>query len=227
MIPKRVHLFWTSPPGDDGGIPADALINVNEWRRLHPDYDVTVWSLEEVEALATAIASLPLKESIRACRFEAMKSDIARLVLVHQFGGYYSDLKNRPLVPFLREITHIDKLIVTEHPPSIDDFQGRACNAFLGAMAGNPFILQFLEEVCNNIAARVIAGVAGVTGNACLRKLIMRSTKSGLDEVYMIPSATAWGTKSTNGWMKRVSISYNRGMTTHWSVRQKTESLYV
>src|SRR5262245_33732166 len=100
-IPRLVHLFWTPPRGQDIAIPGEVEHHISEWRRLHPAYWVRVWSLDEVEELSTQIRKFPVWESVNACRFEAMQSDIVRLAILYQFGGVYSDLKNLPLRPFL------------------------------------------------------------------------------------------------------------------------------
>jgi mannosyltransferase OCH1-like enzyme len=229
MIPKFLHLFWTAPPGVDASLPGDVEKHVQAWRGLHPDFEVQLWDSETVRSTLATFPNFALDALFDVCRFEAMKSDIVRLALVYRFGGVYSDLKNKPLRPFLDDLTDRDHAIITEHPPSIPDNRGMACNAFLAGPPRHPFFLLFLGLVAENISKRMPESVAAVSGNGCLKRVRYRLNEQGRnDELEIIPSETAWSNPGKqDGWMVRTSISYNRGMTAHWSVRQKTEGLYL
>lgn len=221
MIPYRLHQLWIS--SDGSAIPPDIAANVAQWPELHPGLDHRVWSVEELEPDLGNLFGLPVLEAVRLCRFPAMQSDLLRLALVFLHGGFWSDLKNRPLERFLDALTK-DELVLVEHPPMPDrpEPTDYLCNALIGAESRHPFIFDLLEEGVLGVLERREGGVVGITGLAMMMRMLRRKQKNGVAPTYKkIDFRTCWGRN-----MRRTRASY-QSAETHWSVRQKKESLYV
>ena len=230
VIPPNIHFLWISPSPNDRNIPDDVQGNVQTWREFHPDYSVRVWSMDDVSEDLESYCGLPLLDLIKCCRFEAMKSDIIRLFLVHKYGGFYNDLKNRAMRPFLNDLSRTSKALVTEHAPTIENYKGRLMNSFLAGPPRHDFFLDCLREVASNVDQRREANVIDVTGASVFAAAIRSRSAGGISDVVVLDSEAAWGLPYGQGdsWMKRTSASYNgRDLKEHWSRRQATESLYV
>ncbi|BBP46143.1 hypothetical protein THMIRHAS_15160 [Thiosulfatimonas sediminis] len=106
-IPKKIHFVWFSPSGHDGldDLPLDIRNNIGQWAEMFPDFEIKVWSKRLIEQVFSD--SLRVIDAIETSRFEAMKSDIARVAIINREGGVYSDLKNVPKMAFLNELIDV------------------------------------------------------------------------------------------------------------------------
>ena len=230
VIPPNIHFLWISPTHDSQTIPDDVQSNIGTWREFHPDYHIRVWSLSDIREDLKLYHELPLLDLIECFRFEAMKSDIIRLFLIHKYGGFYNDLKNRAMRPFLNELSGTSKALITEHAPTIENYKGRLMNSFLAGPPRHKFFLDCLRAVAINVDQRVEANVIDVTGASVFAAAIRSRSAEGNSDVVVLESEVAWGLPYNQGesWMKRTSASYNgRNLKEHWSRRQANESLYI
>jgi len=231
-IPAMLHFYWNAPSGDNSPPPSDVQKNVSAWIDLHPSFQYKVWTLQELHSLLKHFHGLKVLEAIEACRFEAMKSDIVRLVVVYEYGGFYSDLKNFPLKAFLDQLINENVAVITEHPPTIplEDFTGHYSNAFLAGPPKHPLFLEILTAVCEKIARREQGGVTDITGLGVLKKVIQRQNyKPQGGSFKCLSSQDAWGLRGVDGGlMKRTPASYNGfEMRSHWSTLQKCGGIYT
>ena len=225
VIPKLIHHLWIDEKSK--GIPKDIDVNLASWRITHPDYTQKVWSLEELSGLLEDFYGLNVLECVNACRFPAMQSDIVRLALVYEYGGFWNDLKNMALNPCLSSYQEKGKLILVEHPPlaSRPDPVDYLCNGFFAAPKGNQFIIDVLSFICRSVNSRKEGGVFGISGGAVFMRLLQRDKeRESNHKVYsyeLIRHKDFWGEC-----VKRTSASYNEG-NNHWSIKQKVHSLYL
>ncbi|AGX88447.1 glycosyltransferase family 32 protein [Candidatus Symbiobacter mobilis] len=223
-IPNILHFVWFSPTGTTTGtLPGEVQDLIELWRAYHPDFEAIVWN---DSMLRTAFLGDDVLSAIDACRFEAMKSDLARLAILHHIGGFYCDVKNRPMQPFLDSLRCEEAAIIAEHPPTIDNAAGKLCNAFLAAAPGHPCVEQALTAALRNVQQRKTdGGVTNITGAQIFRRLL---TQKPTLPVRIIPSQQAWFHRTgDNGWMQRISADYNgKDKSLHWSIRQKSEPWY-
>ena len=155
MIPSIIHFVWLDPDGGQQPMPADVERNVETWSALHPDFEIRVWSLAELGGILTDFHGLPVLQSMEACSFPATKSNLARLALMYEYGGFYSDLKNVPLRPFLYDLQHSDAAILTEHPPTERGYRRTVFNAFLGSKPGHELWINALRKAIRNVHRRI------------------------------------------------------------------------
>lgn len=221
-IPKIIHQLWISPNGKPP--PADIIKNTQSWEHTHPDFIRVTWSLSRLENLLKNFHGLNVLGYIHQCAFPAMQSDVIRLALIYEYGGFWSDLKNLSLKPFLHELINEESPILSEHWPVTKPpvFKPHLSNSFLGAPNNNKFIWNCLEIVCQNIEEREVEGVYSITGGGAMMKCLSRKLLADPNYQYhLLAQENLW-----NNNIKRSGGSYNDG-NKHWSIREKSESCFV
>ena len=220
-IPKIIHQFWTSSRIEY--IPLDIRINIKSWEDTHPDFICITWSISSLSQLLESFHGLNLLDSINNCRFPAMQSDIIRLAVVYEYGGFWSDLKNYALKPFINELVTHDNLILSEHWPlkTSSKQNPHLLNSFLGAPQHNEYIWEWIQNAHENIKQKKDFGVVRLTGAGVIMKIINQHQKRGKPcNYHLLKQQELW-----NVLIKRKGGSYNDN-NQHWSIRQKLESIY-
>jgi hypothetical protein len=161
---------------------------------------------------------------IQALRFPAAQADVARLILLRTFGGFWIDLKLVPCCSFLTALLDFD-LVLTEHPPQDHrpEPNGFLINSFIGSDRHTQFMDRVLKRVLLNVEKRIQSSVFDVTGPMNLLKI--------KEEMYQLPGAMgkytvlahdeAWGQLFSS----RAAPYNDNGM--HWSVRERCEPIYT
>ncbi|BGE84957.1 MULTISPECIES: glycosyltransferase family 32 protein [Methylosinus] len=225
MIPYIVHQLWIEPPGEapsSDPAPKDVQRNIATWTKHHPDLDIHLWRISELEDVLRDFEGHNVLEAIRICRFPTMQSNLIRLVLLYRFGGFWSDLKNFVNRPFLKELLD-EELVLVEHQPLADPRPpGYLTNSFLGARPGHPFLLECLKEGLAGIDRRMTGSLSSVTGLVLMNRLFGRAKNANRVPPHrFLTIEEAWSDR-----MMRVAASYQSG-SRHWSQLQKTQSLYL
>ncbi len=223
-IPRKIHQLWIAPQDHTGDIPSDVVYQTRRWQETHPDFEHRVWTIDEVAAAIPTPKSKRMMETINVCRFEAMRADVVRLYLVHEFGGFWSDLKVYPIRRWLDG--HLDqKLVLIEHFKSewIPNPAGVLLNSFFGAYRHNPFIEACLERAHMNIDNRLSTTLWDVASPQMYMDVYDEwLARAGCTpDGVVLPSSYVWGNVVELG-----GGSYNNN-DRHWSVREQNESMYL
>ncbi len=221
-IPKIIHQLWISPNNQD--IPDDIKENILSWEITHPDYIRMMWSLPSLSPLLEDFYGLNLLESINACRFPAMQSDIIRLALIYEYGGFWIDLKLQGIQSFVSDLIEYDKIILVENwfEKTPAKYHPRLLNGFLGAPEKNKYVWMWLKNAIQNIKQRKNRGVFGLTGAGVMMRLMDELNNLDIEcDYYLIKHNVLW-----NIAIKRSGGSYNDN-NQHWSIRQKAESPFI
>jgi mannosyltransferase OCH1-like enzyme len=220
MVPYFIHAFWHSEA--DQALPQDVWRNLDAWRATHPRFQLKVWSLVDVRPTLSKVPGA--EEAVDSCRFIAMQADIVRLALLVTYGGIWTDLKNRPLQPFLSGLLNKSEAIFAEHFPSlVKEFpRGHINNCFIVSSPQHPFLNVCLQEAVSLVLRRQAGSLWNITGAG----MIMRMMR-GREGWCILPFADVWGPRGGGGaWMIRTKASYSKAGQ-HWSERQEIESLYL
>jgi hypothetical protein len=131
MIKSAINLHWFYDP-----LPDWALLNVDEYRRVMPDYQVTL--IREIPC------DFPekYKPAMDAAPTGRLKSDLLRYWLMYRDGGFYVDIDTRPVRSFddLRSLQAFLPLVKMSPSGS-----GYLDMCFIGSEAGHPFWMSALE----------------------------------------------------------------------------------
>ena len=232
MIPKTIHQLWIDPnaesfpeKGTRAEPPPDIELRCTKWRLLHPSFIYRLWSLEGVSEVIEHDDALGVRAllAMRSLRFPAAKADIARLILLRSFGGFWVDLKLEPRVPFLNALVDFD-LVLTEHFPQYHrpDPNGFLVNGFIGSDRQTSFLDHVLERVTTNVEKRMKASMFDVTGAPSLFMTKTEMEKNGepIGNYTVLSHRQAWNEFFTMG---PASYNYNR---MHWSLRELREPIY-
>lgn len=223
MIPKLIHHLWIDPSNEPSvlqTIPQDVLENLSSWRQLEVGYQQKIWLIDEIIALCQARGLVDVVAAIHSCRFPSMKADIARLVCLTIFGGFWVDLKLHLTHRFLDRLTNYD-LVLTTHFPKDDlpDPTGHLSNSFIGAVPNNLVISKALEQVVKNVNSRMADLVYHITGATNLMNAIKSVDSS--NNHFIFPHQATWG------YLFAIRGGSYNGAGMHWSLREKRESPYV
>lgn len=137
-IPKVLHYIWI------GGkpLPADFQANIDQWRRLMPDYRIMRWDESNFDLQAHQ-----WMKQMYAEKGYAFASDYMRLKILHAHGGIYLDtdtgIKKR-LDPFL-----------AEHLMVPFEFDCHLSTGVIAARKGHPFLLEWMALYDHMDHARV------------------------------------------------------------------------
>ena len=221
-IPKKIHQLWI--PYENGAVLPELVISqCDTWKKHHPHYEYKLWSLPEAVDIAEKTFGPFCVTAMRMARIPAMKADIARLVLLYAFGGYWVDLKLHALKPFLDDF-HREKIVLAEHfptPKHPNPTEHRLLiNAFIGAEAKQDLITRVLQIAVSNVLLLNKGGIWGLTGP---RTLMMAR-----DEFIHIRKQADFNPLILNHrdtWDKLFKIGSGVGGV-HWSKREKNEEIY-
>ncbi|MCS3668069.1 mannosyltransferase OCH1-like enzyme [Salinibacter ruber] len=131
-IPKQLHQIWVGPKP----IPDQQREWIQGWKEKHPDWKHHLWREEEVrehlpeEALAF----------FEAAQSYAGQTDVARVWLVHKFGGVYVDTDFQCLRQ-IDELLHGCKAFTV-----VEGYDGKLMNGLFGTVPGHPFTETLIED---------------------------------------------------------------------------------
>jgi mannosyltransferase OCH1-like enzyme len=222
MLPRIIHQMWVNPStyGSDE-FPEDVRRRTEHWQVHHPEYIHRIWSLTDVIRLGEGDLGARCETALRSLRFPASIADLSRLIILYEFGGFWSDLKLDVRAPFLDSLRHHD-LVLTEHFPKPDfpEPNGFLCSAFIGVTPRSPFIRRVVEITLKKVEARKQGSTFYVTGPINLGEAMNELGRESLGDYKLLPHATTWEKLFYN-----INASYNEnGM--HWSIRETGEALY-
>jgi mannosyltransferase OCH1-like enzyme len=145
MIPPVIHRIWLG-----GAMPAEVAAYGAAWRDLHPGWTVHTWRDWDMPALRH-------QHWFDAARSPAQQADIARLELLHRFGGVYVDADFEPRRPIGGLIAATRCFAATEDGRWIS-------TGIMGAVPGHPFIVDLIDNLPASIAAQAGAPPNRQTG---------------------------------------------------------------
>lgn len=127
-IPKVLHRIWFGGP-----IPGAFEQNWESWRRLHPDWELRTWGIDDLDVLINQAAfdDAPKLSS---------KANIARYEILLRHGGVYVDCDFealRNIEPLLDGAS----FVVGEETPGVVN------NAFIGAVPDHPVLRQVVADL--------------------------------------------------------------------------------
>jgi len=96
MIPRRLHFTWKSET-----LPPVMQRYLDAWKRLHPDYEITLWTDATMRAFV-AEAWPELLGTYDAYPKMIQRADAFRYMVLGKLGGVYADLDVEPFQPIDR-----------------------------------------------------------------------------------------------------------------------------
>ncbi|MDI9846571.1 hypothetical protein QM467_00705 [Rhodoblastus sp. 17X3] len=223
MIPKIIHQLWIDPSSTTATPPPSVLAQAHLWRDLNREYAYRLWSLDDALNLCEKHDRHEIVEAVNVARFPAMKADILRLFIMHCFGGFWVDLKLKPLKPIPDLFLDFEHVIAPQITPVHHDIHKDVQTNFIGANQNSIILAAALQVAVNNIKLRRGVSVFGVSGPVCLAVALQQQIEK--DEprngILFLDRQDSWGNLYVNS-----AEDYNHN-NMHWSVRQKREPMYT
>ncbi len=170
MIPKIVHQTWR-----DAELPPPFDHMARTWRKNHPDWTYRLWTDRDLDRLVGD--HYPhLAEQFHAYSNPVQRADLGRYMVLHRFGGVYSDIDTTCLAAF-DPLTGEDRIVVAEEPGEHLSLHGlhrgldwMVFNGTIASPCGHPFWLEVLAMTARCRHARDVLEATGplmLTG--CMR----------------------------------------------------------
>lgn len=196
MIPKIIHQTWKTED-----VPERFRGMIASWRERNPDWEYRFWSDAALENLV-ADHCPELLSIYRSYPSGVQRSDAARYMILHKFGGVYADLDTTclaPLEPLAAERRVVLAQEPSEHNTQHSVWRGLDQMIFNGTMAspvGHPFWpcvfknLQLSKDARNTLDA---TGPLLLTG--CARQF-KRPEQLSISSCHLFNEVTSTGQTS-------------------------------
>lgn len=200
-IPRILHQLWP-----DANVPTRYALLQQTWRRHHPDWDFRLWTdrdlLDLVERCYPELASIYRGYAANICR-----ADLGRYLVLHRFGGVYTDMDCeclRPVAPLLEGTgfvigaepeEHLAEAIAVESGlPKI------VCASFIACLPDH----DFWPHVFGHIrAARDEVGPLDATGPFLLTRALESYAARGA--ITVLPSRVIYPVTKNDCWSGQVN----------------------
>lgn len=178
MIPRRLHRIWLGGRQRPGRYDRYWA----EWQDMHPDWELTTWTEENLPQLRNAAAYESVALTARSAGISmtheravaVQRADIVSYELVWRFGGVYINCDMSPLRP-------LDPLLEFEAFAGLED-DVYLCNAVLGGIQGSPVFDQVIHSLRFRLREHAGAGMEVQTGPHALTE-IARALPSHITEL--------------------------------------------
>lgn len=138
-IPKMMHFVWLGSP-----MPEHMRSNVAEWRRLNPDWLAHVWTEKNIPILRHSDLYRRAQDLVPKDAVYQLQSDIIRLELLYDFGGFYADTDTRPLRPLREALEGHEVFAAAEDRNWVG-------NTYLGSTPGHPIFADLIRGLDANV----------------------------------------------------------------------------
>jgi mannosyltransferase OCH1-like enzyme len=195
-IPRLLHQIWVGPRP----IPERWT---GTWRRLNPDFGYRLWDEGSIEALGLRNGAL-YRRYLRAGIFDGA-ADVARIEILHRFGGVYVDADSVALRP-IAGAWFLGAGFFAAHEPN-DEHPGLVSNAFMGSVPGHPVLERYVESISR---VRSLRPMWRLTGPGALTDVLAASPEP---DIAILPAWTFF-----TGALHGPAPSGGRSFATHlWS----------
>ena len=180
MIPQILHRIWWGSP-----MPAEFAANGDAWRRLNPAWTLTDWT--SLDAFGP-LANQALYDAAPARDPHRYRADVARLEILHRYGGVYVDCDMEPLRP-IAAILAGRSCVVAESPNVGPHGVRLMSNAFMAAEPGHPFLAAAIAGLSASAAKYADRFTAKAVGAWHLHRVFQAQRFPG---VTVLPSWTVY-----------------------------------
>ncbi len=136
-IPKIIHQTWKT-----NDIPDKWKISQREWKRLHPTWIYHLWTDDEIRNYIV-MRHPELLELHDSYPYNIQRADMIRYIVLHDFGGLYSDLDLYPVKNIESYLTNSTDYVV--YSANSNCFT----NALMIAKRGSPIHLEAMNALQN------------------------------------------------------------------------------
>lgn len=134
MIPKKIHYCWFG--GKEK--PKSVKKCINSWKKYCPDYEIIEWNENNFD-----IHRVPFIEQALEAKKYAFASDVVRLIVVYENGGFYFDTD-------VEIVKNIDALCGNKIFFGFENNEFVSSGLGFGSEKANSFLLEHINQYKNN-----------------------------------------------------------------------------
>ncbi|UJR17901.1 hypothetical protein I4U23_004800 [Adineta vaga] len=138
-IPFRIHQMWKTT--DLSSYPINNSHHI--WKSFFPEYQIYLWTDEQIEKLILKNEYKYLYSIYKSFIYSIQRADLARLIILHSFGGIYADLDVYP------HGTNLESLISKNVSFIIGKSSSDIClvNHFMISEKNSPILSYILQNI--------------------------------------------------------------------------------
>ena len=156
MIPKKIHYCWFGR----GAKSADAILFIEGWKRLHPDYRFIEWNEDNFDVTCCSY----VQQAYEKRKF-AFVSDYARGLALLKEGGVYLDT-DVELVAKLDPFLQHDAFFGFEEANLV-------ATSTIGCRPGHPIIQAYLDQYSNRLFVQADGSMDMTTNVTVMNRLLI------------------------------------------------------
>lgn len=141
-IPKMLHFIWLGRP-----MPEHMERNVTAWQQMNPDWSAYLWSEKNIPELRHDEMYRRAENYVPRDAIFQFRSDLIRLELLYDFGGFYADTDTFPLRPLAEALAGREEFAAMEDRNWVG-------NTFLGATPRHPIIHRLIKGLADSAHRR-------------------------------------------------------------------------
>lgn len=143
LIPRTLHFIWVGDP-----MPDHLVGNLRTWRDHHPEWDVRVWSDEDLTDLDNQHWYNLAEQLVPADAVGQIRSDIARYEILWRHGGFYADVDTYPLRDITPQLAGHSVWAAAEDAHWVG-------NTYLASVPEHPLMRTLIDGIPDSIKRRV------------------------------------------------------------------------
>jgi hypothetical protein len=148
MIPTLIHIVWFDY--GKGCVPYGKFKdNLDKIHKLHPKWRIYVWKEESVESLLRHINDPHVTKIYKDLQYKVSQNDFARLLILREFGGFYTDLDVEMTQPF--DVNMLPKHTTIGFPNETRyGVRTGFTNCMIAAQKGSLWLSEFIVDSIKN-----------------------------------------------------------------------------
>lgn len=197
-IPLIIHQTWKTK--ERYRIPKKYYKAIDSWSKLNPEFKHIIYDdhdcIEFIKYYYPQYINL-----YNQLELPVQKADVFRYLIIHQYGGIYTDFDTICIKPIKELLTH-PMIVGIEYLPEHNNGKTQINQWFFGSIAGNPLLLEVVDEIqrrqnlINNFGINLLLTLDGriatskedhtlwLTGPYIFSDIIMRHKDMGFIKIY-------------------------------------------
>lgn len=214
MIPRIIHQYWSNLTGPDDP-PPDVNQVIKTTRNLSRGFEHHLWNHQSI---LTLLEDSPRwQQTFSQMAIPSMKSDLARILVIHRFGGFYLDASCVPRFEHsVERFTNNDgaSLVVAESSENSETIMNR----IFAAEPENPFLEKVLKDGFEAVAQSISAKQRSVDVWNLTGVLLSNEVRG---KSKLVDQVSRWTFEDTFALFTRINCLYKLNPVGRWTDLQK------
>lgn len=173
MIPHVFHRIWVG-----GTMPHEFVATGQTWLDNHPGWEMKLWTEDNMPKLANQSIYDAAPQIVESRLIGRMRSNIARLEILHKFGGVYIDTDFVSIRPIPDHYLNEPFFLPQENDRFVN-------NGLIGSVKGHKFLKKLIRAIPESVASQPGKPSNVTTGPHLLTRLLPNNiTVIPQQEVY-------------------------------------------